>query len=98
MSYLSLEGLIHDRQGVCPTNEVDVGDAEHTSQFFCRHFHGSRRRRRSRRRLRKRSRHRRMERYVALHLLHYLMNMSVENTDRAEFLEIGERLGAVVGA
>ena len=39
-----------------------------------------------------------MEGDVALYLLHDLMDVAVQDRDRAEALEVGERLGGVVGA
>ena len=39
-----------------------------------------------------------MKRDVAFHLLHDLMDMPVQDGDRAETLQISERLLAVVGA
>src|ERR1700730_826979 len=77
---------------------VHLRDPQYGTQPFVWNLHRPRSRSGARSRLRKRSRHTRMKRDVALHLLHDLMNMSVENGYGAEPLHVSERLPAVFGS
>src|SRR5262249_6001052 len=68
------------------------------AQLVIRHFHRARRRRCAGRWLRERGRTRGVERDITFHLLHYLMDVAVEDGHRTKFLEVEERLGAVLRA
>src|SRR5271169_3962869 len=73
-------------------------DPQHALQLIGWNFHGAWRRRGSRCRLRERSGQSRVERDVAFHLLHDLMDMPIQDGNRAEALQVSEGLLAVVGA
>ena len=77
---------------------MHLSDSENTGQFFSWDLHGAGRRRGSGSRLRKRGRHRRVEAHIALDLLEDLMDVPVENRDRAEAFEQSEGLLAIGGA
>src|SRR5215469_6180728 len=70
----------------------DLAHAEHAAQLLRRHLERTRSGPLAGRRLRVSSRQGGLERDVAFHFLHDLMDVAVEHGDRAEALEIGERL------
>src|SRR5580658_3177354 len=78
--------------------EVHTADAEHLPKFFGGDRHRAGGGSGAGRGLRERRGHRGMEGDVALHLLHHLVNVPVEHGDRAEALEDGESLRAVLRA
>ena len=79
-------------------HEIHMRDAQHAAQLIRGHFHGAGRRRSAGRRLRERGGQRRVKSDVAFHFLHDLVNMAVQDGDRAEALQVSEGLLAVVGA
>src|ERR1700739_1190191 len=89
---------IHNRQTVGAANEIDVRNAEQLAQLVVRHFHRPRRICLARLRLWESGRTRGVKRHVPLHLLHGLVDVTVENGYRTKSLQIGERLLAIVGA
>src|ERR1700739_3802093 len=89
---------IHNCQTVGATNEIDVRNAEQLAQLVVRHFHRPRRICLARVRLWESGRTRGVKRHVPLHLLHGLVDVTVENGYRTKSLQIGERLLAIVGA
>src|SRR5262245_9678825 len=94
----ALQRCVHDGEALLPRREGDGGNAEHRAQAIVLDLHRPGRWRGSRRRLRERSRACGMERYVALDLLHHLVDVAVEHGDRAEALEIVESARAVLGS
>jgi hypothetical protein len=77
-------------------DKLDVGDPEQRAKLLGRHFHGSGGIGLARLWLRKRGGGCRVEGDGAFHLLHGLVNVSVQDRHGAEALQIGERLCAVV--
>src|SRR5258708_3953647 len=75
-----------------------MGDSQHAAQLIRRHFHRPRRWRGAWRRLWECGGQSRVERDVAFHLLHDLMDMPVQDGDGTEALQVSERLLAVVSA
>src|SRR3984885_15969308 len=73
------------------TKYLDVGHSEHALQLACWNHHGPRPRRGSWCRLRECRRHGRMKADIAFDLLHYLMNVAVQDSDRAKSLHIAQR-------
>ncbi len=78
--------------------EVHAGDAEHLPKSFGRDRHRAGGGSAAGRGLRERRGHRGMEGDVALDLLHHLVNVPVEHSDRSEALQDRESLRAVLGA
>jgi hypothetical protein len=76
-------------------NEADTADADDLPQFFSGDLHRAGHRSGAGRRLRECGGHGGVERYMTLHLLHHLVNVPVENGDRAEALEYRESLRAI---
>src|SRR5260370_1307575 len=79
-----------------PANIIHVGNSQHTSQLLRRHLHRPRGIGLPRLGLRKRRRSRGVKRHVAFHLLHRLVDVPVQHRHRAEFLQIRQRLRAIV--
>src|SRR5262249_29454231 len=96
--FLALQRRIDDRETLLVLLEGDIGNAEHFAQLIVRHFHRARRGGGARRRLRESGRTRGVERDVAFHLLHDLVDVAVEHRYRTELLEIAQRLSAVLRA
>ena len=71
-------------------DEVDLCYTEDALQFSCWNHHGPCVGRCTGSRLRKRGGGSSVEGDVALNLLHNLMDVSVQNRDRAKTLEVGE--------
>src|SRR6266481_555361 len=80
------------------THVIHIGNAQDAAQLLGGHFHRSWRRRLARLRLRERSRAGGVKRDISLDLLHGLVNMPVENGNRAELLQIRESLRTVFGS
>src|ERR1700730_10917089 len=76
---------------------LNIRDTENAAQFIVGHFHGTGCLRGAGRRLWKRGRHSGVECDVAFHLLHYLVDVAIENGYRAEAFEMAERLRTVRG-
>src|ERR1700733_6584786 len=85
---LRLERRVDDGETLLVLLEGDIGDAEHGAQLIVRDFHRPRRGRGARRRLRERGRARGVERDVAFHLLHHLVDVAVEHRHLTEALEV----------
>src|SRR5258708_36856674 len=75
-----------------------MGNSQHATQLVRGDFHGAWRWCRSRCRLWECSGQSRVERDVAFHLLHDLMNVAVQNGDGTEALQVSECLLAVIRA
>src|SRR3954451_10713516 len=80
--------LIDDGQRVSAANEIDGGDAEIFAEVTGSHLHRPRRRSGAGGRLREGGRARGVERDIAFHLLHDLMDVPVEHRHRAEPLQV----------
>src|SRR4051794_959636 len=80
--------LIDDGQRFSAANEIDGGDAEIFAEVAGSHFHRPRRGSGAGGRLREGGRARGVERDIAFHLLHNLMNVPVEHRHRAEPLQV----------
>ena len=98
MFSLALQRRVDDCETLLVLLEGDVGDAEHFAQLIIRHFHRARRRGSAGRRLREGGRTRGVERDIAFHLLHHLVDVAVEHSHRTKLLEIRQRLGAILRA
>ena len=79
-------------------DQLNFGDAERRAQTIRGHLHRPRRRRTPRLRLRECSGHRGVERHVAFHLLHGLVDMAVEHRHRSKPFEQAQRLFAILRA
>src|SRR5437667_5582337 len=97
-SFRSRKRRIDDRQRVLPLNVIHIRNSKYAFELLRRYFHRSWRIRLSRLRLRKRRARRVVERDVAFDLSHRLMDVSVEHRHRAELLQTGERLRAILGS
>src|SRR5450631_3977972 len=73
-------------------HEIDVGNSKHIAKLLSRHLHWSGRGRGAWRWLRKGGGHGGMKCDIALHLLHDLMDMAIEHSDRAKPLQHGKGL------
>src|SRR5450631_2068183 len=98
MGRSALQRRVDDGEPLLALLEGHAGGAEHAAQFVVRNFHRAGRRRGAGRRLREGGRARGVERHIALHLLHHLVDVAVEHGHRAETFQGGERLRAVLGA
>src|SRR6476661_5129203 len=87
---------VDDGQPALPLDIVDRSHAEYTPQLLCGHLERTRSISHAGCRLGERGGQGGVEADVPLHLLHDLMNVAVEDRDRAEPLEKGQRLPAVV--
>src|SRR5437588_5641479 len=76
---------------------IDIGDAKNITELVCWDFHRPRAFGCARRRLRESSRKRSVEGHITLDFLHCLVDMPVQNRDRAKFLQVRKRLCTVVG-
>src|SRR6516162_7808709 len=77
---------------------IDIRDSEKTAQLLGRDLHGSRSLGLSRCWLHECRRKCGVEGYIAFHLLHGLVNVAIQNRDRAEPLQIGKGLSAIFGS
>ena len=84
------QGRIDQGDGFVAAHEGGRGDAEHGMKLLGRHLQGSGRRRRSPDRLGKRGRAGGVEGDVALDLAGDLVDVAIEDSARAEGLEVGE--------
>src|ERR1044071_6708908 len=87
----SPQSIVHDGQGMLACAVVHFGDAEDTSKFTGIYLHRSRLGRSAGRRLRKRRGHPGVEGGIAFGLLEHLMDLAVEDRDRAEAFQVAER-------
>src|SRR5471030_1868243 len=94
---LSFQRGVHHGQAVLLHHRFHVGNPEHAPQFVIRDFHWAGSLGCAGSGLRERRRHRRVERDIAFHLLHHLVDVPVQHCDRSEPLEVTERLCAVLG-
>src|SRR5437667_1330976 len=94
----ALQRRIDDRKPLVALPEIDAGDPKQAAQLAVFDLHWAGRGGRAWRRLREGRRARGVEGYVALHLLHHLVDVTVQHGDRAESLEIVQRAGAILGA
>src|SRR6185436_16165069 len=92
------KGLVDDGQRLAGSHEADGAHAQDAAQVAGRDLHRPRCGRRAGRGLREGGRAGGVEGHVALGLLDDLVDVAVQNGDRAEPREQTERLGAVVGA
>src|SRR5438034_11444241 len=93
---LSTERRIDHGQGTLALHVSDLPDAQHAPERFDRDPQRPRRRRRTGRRLGKGGRAGRVEADGAFHLLHDLVDVTIQDRDRPEPTEIPERLLAVL--
>src|SRR3954471_8490207 len=94
----ALQRRVDDGQALFAGLEVDAGNAEQAAKLVVGDLHRSGGGRGARRRLREGGRARGVERDIAFHLLHHLMDVTVQHRHRAEILEIIQRAGAVLRA
>src|ERR1051325_7471043 len=90
------QGRVDDGQLALPLDIVDRSDSEYTPQLLRGHLEGPGPLSHAGGRLGERGGQGGVEADVPLHLLHDLVNVAVEDRDRAEPLEKGQRLPAVV--
>jgi hypothetical protein len=92
------ERRINHRQAVSVRHRLHIGNAQNSPQLVVRHLHRAGALGGTRSGLRKRGRHCSVERDIAFHLLHDLVNVSVQHGNGSKPLEIAERLLAVLGS
>src|SRR5579872_5165882 len=90
--------LVDDGERLVALDDRDGRQAKLAAKLIGGHDHGTRRRRATRSGLRERRRQRGVEGHVAFDLLGELMDVAIENRDRAEALQQVERALAVLGA
>jgi hypothetical protein len=85
-------------QAVIVGHRMDIGDSENALQFVIRHLHRTRTLGSARCGLWKRGGYCCVEGHVALYLLHHLVDMAIQNGNRAKPLQIREGLFAIRGS
>jgi hypothetical protein len=78
---LALQRLVDDREPLLTLDEVDVGYAEKRAQLVVSDLHRTGRWGSAGGRLRECRSHGSVERNIALHLLHHLMDVAIEHGD-----------------